>query len=299
MARAVEQIERDIAALEEAVSAIAVELRSAYASYLKALGQAMRQQLILASYHLCTQGYPKAFLGLSFSQRQQLQQAIRKLGQQAAEQLLAYINTEESKAVEEGLIEIPVGIQAIQNNPFVQESEEILDVTTGITGSAITPTTTPQNSDSYVSSPEQLAQWQQNLEAAIAYTLKTLSLETNSLLQQAGILPQKLPAPLLEAAATASEASAEVMTGPPNLLNLLIEAENPEEPEDSTVTQIIAIHLRLAEIEFADVTVRAARNQIRNLEVRVSSLRREYQNKQRERIVAEAEAAWRTSWFDE
>jgi len=298
MARAVEQIEQDMAALEEVVSAIAVELRSAYASYLKALGQAMRQQLILASYHLCTQGYPKAFLGLSFSQRQQLQQAIRNLGQQAAEQLLAYINPEESGAVEEGLIEIPVGIQAIQNNPFVQESQEILDATTGITGSAIPPTTTSQNSGS-LSSPEQLAQWQQNLEAAIAYTLKTLSLETNSLLQQAEILPQKLPAPLLEAAATASEASAEVMAGPPNLLNLLIEAENPEQPEDSTVTQIIAIHLRLAEIEFADVTVRAARNQIRNLEVRVSSLRREYQNKQRERIVAEAEAAWRTSWFDE
>jgi len=299
MARAVEQIERDIAALEEVVSAIAVELRSAYASYLKALGQAMRQQLILASYHLCTQGYPKAFLSLSFSQRQQLQQAIRKLGKQAAEQLLAYINTEESKAVEEGLIEIPVGIQAIQNNPFLQESEEILDATSGMAGSAITPATTSQNSGSHVSSPEQLAQWQQNLEAAIAYTLKTLSLETNSLLQQAGILPQKLPAPLLEAAATASEASAEVMAGPPNLLNLLIEAENHEESEGSTVTQIIAIHLRLAEIEFADVTVRAARNQIRNLEVRVSSLRREYQNKQRERIVAEAEAAWRTSWFDE
>jgi len=299
MARAVEQIERDIAALEEVVSAIAAELRTAYTSYLKALGQAMRQQLILASYHLCTQGYPKAFLGLSFSQRQQLQQAIRKLGQHAAEQLLADINTEELGVSEEGLIEIPVGIQAIQNNPFVQESEEILDATTGITGSAITPTTTSQNSSSDVSSPEQLAQWQQNLEAAIAYTLKTLSLETNSLLQQARILPQKLPAPLLEAAATASEASAEVMAGPPNILNLLIEAENYEDSEDSTVTQIIAIHLRLAEIEFADVNVRAARNQIRNLEVRVSSLGREYQNKQRERIVAEAETAWRTSWFDD
>jgi len=299
MARAVEQIERDIAALEEVVSAIAAELRTAYTSYLKALGQAMRQQLILASYHLCTQGYPKAFLGLSFSQRQQLQQAIRKLGQHAAEQLLADINTEELGVSEEGLIEIPVGIQAIQNNPFVQESEEILDATTGITGSAITPTTTSQNSSSHVSSPEQLAQWQQNLEAAIAYTLKTLSLETNSLLQQARILPQKLPAPLLEAAASASEASAEVMAGPPNILNLLIEAENYEESEDSTVTQIIAIHLRLAEIEFADVNVRAARNQIRNLEVRVSSLGREYQNKQRERIVAEAETAWRTSWFDD
>ncbi len=87
------------------------------------------------------------------------------------------------------------------------------------------------------------------------------------------------------------------MAGPPNLLNLLIETENNQESE-SSITHIIAINLRLAEIEFADATVRAGRNQIRNLEVRARSLFREYLKKQRERAVAEAEAAWRASWFD-
>ncbi len=247
MARAIERIERDIAALEEAVSAIAVELRSTYESYLTALGQAVRQQTVLASYHVCTQGYPESFLGLSFSQRQQLQQAIRMLGQQTSDQLLAHTNTDSPRP----------------------------------------------------SKPEELAQWQQKLEQAIVNTLKTTSRESNNLLQQAGILPNKLPVPVLEAAANSSEASAEVMAGPPNLLNLLIETENNQESEDSTVTQIVAIHLRLSEIEFTDATVRAGRNQIRNLEVRLRSLGREYYKKQRERAVAEAEAAWRASWFDE
>jgi len=54
--------------------------------------------------------------------------------------------------------------------------------------------------------PMELAQWQQNLEQAITNTLKTVSRETNHLLQQVEILPNKLPAPL-EAAVNSSEAS--------------------------------------------------------------------------------------------
>jgi len=64
MARAVEQIERDIAALEDAVSALAAEISSAYTIYLTA-PITVRQHLILASYHPCTQGYAKPFLSLS------------------------------------------------------------------------------------------------------------------------------------------------------------------------------------------------------------------------------------------
>jgi hypothetical protein len=148
----------------------------------------VRQQLILASYHLCTQGYPEPFLSLPFSARQQLQQAIRKLGQNAAEQLIAGIK--------------------------IEVSEEILDLTQA-----------KPNQNHYPSNPKLLIQWQQNLEQAIANTLKTSSHETNRLLQQAGILPKTLPAPVLEAAMNAS-ASGEAMAGPPNLLNLLIETEN-------------------------------------------------------------------------
>jgi hypothetical protein len=116
-------------------------------------------------------------------------------------------------------------------------------------------------------------------------------------LQQAGILPKKFPEPFVEAAAKA-DGSGEAMSGPPNLLKLLIETED-EESEDSSVTQIIAIHLRLSEIEFADATVRAGRNKIRNLLLKTSSLGREYHKKQQEWAVAKAEAAWRASWFEE
>lgn len=269
MARAIEQIERDIAALSEAVKAIAAELDSVYTSYLIALGQAVRAQLILASYQICTQGYPKQFLSLSVSQRQQLQQAISKLGKNAAEQLINQLKFKAEEAE---------GSEGEQNNSELGDNSEFLFAC--------------------LSNPIELVQWQHNLEQAIAHTLKTLSLETNRLLQQAGILSQKLPSPLLEAATAAPDA-ADLAAGAPNLMNLLIETENPTDSEESSMTQLIAIQLRLSEIEFTDANVRAGRNQIRQLENKVNLLVREYQKKQRERTIAEAEAAWRSSWFEE
>ena len=261
MARAIELIERDIAVLQEAIQAIAAELHSAYASYLTTLGQALRKQLILAIYHLCTQGYPQNFLSLSLNQRQQLQQAIRKLGQKAAEQLLTYIRSEEA---EEN------GAEG-ENNPKSAD---------------------PSN-------PIELAKWQQSLEEEIQQALKKVSHDANLVLRKTGVLPQKLPEPILEAAAAASEASSEVMPGPPNLLNLVIEIENEQDAEDSSLTQIITINLRLGEIEFADTTLSSSRRQIRNILFQLNKLGREYQKKQRERSIADAEAAWRSSWFED
>lgn len=256
-----EQINRDIAALEETVKAIAIEIENAYISYLTALGQGVAKQLMLATYHLCTQGYPKQFISLTMSQRQQLQQDIRKLTQTAAEQLLKHAQAEDSFEFS-----------------FLQEEKKSF------------------------SDPVELMKWQFQVEDAIASTLKTLSSQTNSLLQSAEILPNNLPlAPLLEAATSASDGAPEVTSGSgssPNLLNLLIETDSDNESQESSVTQIIAIHLRLIEIEFADATVRAKRNQIRNISAKLGKLERDYQKKQRERDVAEAEAAWRASWFE-
>lgn len=261
----VEQIDRDIAVIEEAVNAIATELDSAYISYLTALGQAVEKQLMLATYHLCTQGYPQQFVSLSLNERQQLQQKIRKLGQQAAEQLLEHTKPEDSLEFS-----------------FLQEAE-----------------LAPAKQERFTN-PIELVKWQQQVEKAIASTLKMLSSQSNSVLQQARMLPDKLPlTPLLEAATSSIEATPEAINGPPNLLNLLVETDSDRESPESTVTQVTAIHLRLVEIEFADATVRSGRNQIRNLLAKVSKIEREYQKKQRERDVAEAEAAWRSSWFEE
>ncbi|MBN3897811.1 MAG: hypothetical protein HWQ41_21845 [Nostoc sp. NOS(2021)] len=287
MARAIERIERDIVALKEAIRAIAVELQSAYASYLNTLGLAVRKQLILASYHLCTQGYSENFLHLSLNQRQQLQQAIRKLGQLASEQLLTCIKSEEAGGDE---------------TDETDEEDEQDGQDGGVTSSSpvILGISTPEPLTPDTSSPIELAKWQQNLEEVMQEILKKLSHDANLLLQKAGILPKKLPEPILAAAAAAaSEASGEVMPGPPNLLNLVIEIENEQQSEDSGLTQIMAINLRLGEIEFADVTLSSERRQIRSILVQLNKLGREYQKKHRERAIAEAEAAWRASWFED
>ncbi|MBE9000245.1 hypothetical protein IQ274_18870 [Nostoc sp. LEGE 12447] len=281
MARAIERIERDIAALKEAIRAIAVELQTAYASYLNTLGLAVRKQLILASYHLCTQGYPENFLHLSLNQRQQLQQAIRKLGQVAAEQLLTSIKSQE------------VGLDKEDEEDEDEENKEV-------TSSELLDTSNSQSLTADTSNPIELVKWQQNLEEVTQDILKKLSHDANVLIQKSGVLPKKLPEPILAAAAAAaSEASAEVMPGPPNLLNLVIEIENEQQSEDSGLTQIMAINLRLGEIEFADVALSSERRQIRSILVQLNKLGREYQKKHREKAIAEAEAAWRASWFED
>jgi hypothetical protein len=137
-------------------------------------------------------------------------------------------------------------------------------------------------------------QWQKQLEAAIAQTLENLSQKTNRLLQQAGILPSHLSTSLLEAAK--NEAPTEAIDGSPNLLNFLVENSNPPELSESTMLQIVALNLRVSDIEFNDPRVMSERNQIRQLLSRLNSIGREYQKKQRERLTVEAEAAWRRSW---
>jgi hypothetical protein len=84
----------------------------------------------------------------------------------------------------------------------------------------------------------------------------------------------------------------------PNILNLVIEISDQEDAEDS-ITQIMAIHLRLEEIEFADVTLLTERKGIRNILMQLSKIGREYQKRQKELKIAEAEAAWRASWFED
>lgn len=290
MGRAIERIEKDIAVLEEAIQAIAKELQSGYASYLAALGEALRKQLILASYHLCTQGYPENFLKLTLSQRQQLQQSLRQLGKKAGEMLITHL----------------IGNQAEDNshdlkaeaNTQPSDAEEVIndDHSEPISASS---DVTSQVQVLDISNPVAIAQWQQFLEKQIQSTLKKASHEGNLLFQKAGILPQKLPEQILEAAVAASETSSEMMPGPPNILNLVIEIEDQENAESSSLTQIMTIHLRLGEIEFADTTVSTNRKQIRDILVQLHKLGREYQKKQRERSIAEAESAWRASWYEE
>ena len=108
-----------------------------------------------------------------------------------------------------------------------------------------------------------------------------------------------MPESILETAVASSEASTEVMPGVPNLITLVVGIEGEQELEPESLTQIMALNLRLIEIEFADIKLSSERKQIRNILNQLNKLGREYQKKQRERSVASAEAAWRASWYED
>jgi hypothetical protein len=306
MARAIERIEQDLATLEDAIALLRAEFHSSYSQYLSLLGQAVRQQLILASYQVCTQGYPESFLGLSFDRRQTLQQALRQLGRRTQEQLLSHLEesqkVSETDATDKPELTPPQLPDSSEPDQSSQDDEEQLSEPLEIQLDSDSPldVSEPSEIDTPPSmKPEQLVQWQDQLEEAIAQTLQTFSLDTNRLLQESGIIPDKLPAAVLEAAAKADASTESITAGSPNLLNLLMETENEGDSEDSKLMRIVAVNLRLSEIEFADPALSAVRNQIRNLSNKGSKLQREYNKKQRERAVARAEAAWRASWFDD
>lgn len=340
MTSAIEQIEKELAQLSEAVQTLAEDLRRTDTDYLSALGQSVRQQFILACYYLCTQGYPEAFLKLSFSQRQNLQQELQKLAQETETSLKELANLDffevakrekiqtqfmrkfRSSAEINELIQ-PEDKSRVEEEKFEEMREEDEDedfseeetqeihldlkdiqlelsvlIEKSLDLAESEEEIEEQAEESGVITPEVLGRWQGYLEGKIQSLLKQLSRDGNLTLQRFGILPQRLPEKILEVASKVDPPQ-EAIVGPPNLLQLMVETEDPQEPERGKVTRLMAVHLRLSEIEFTDATVSAWRNQLRSLLGRLNSLKRDYRKKHRERSILEAEAAWRSSWFNQ
>jgi hypothetical protein len=83
----IHRLEQELAELSDRSRSLAESLYEADLSYLRTLGAAAGQQLILASYRICTHKYPEQFLALPFMERQNLQQALRQLARNLSEQL--------------------------------------------------------------------------------------------------------------------------------------------------------------------------------------------------------------------
>lgn len=328
MTRAIERIEQDIAQLEKAIASLSDEFYDTYSSYFAAFGQALKQQLILASYYLCTQGYPEQFLRLSVSQKQELQQGLRQLAKEAqaklSEQLqtpqdyllnAAKIRKEEESAEETTTLAISLedlasgDIESFLPGVLAQTSEGTFQPNQVIV--PVAEETPVEEAEEEVEAepepltPEALARWQQRVEKAIAKTLLKLSHEANNQFRKADIIPNRLPEPILQATTKTANATDTVTAGPPNLLNVVIDTEGSDNGENPIMgdlpmpLQLTAVHLRLTEIEFADSNLSFWRQQVRNLKSKLNHLGRDYQKKHREKAVAEAEAAWRACWFDE
>jgi len=301
------KIEQELAAIEEKVTTIAEEFRDLYAKYLEQLGQVTQRQLILASYEICTRNYPESFIKLPYSQREKLQQDLQNLGKKFQGQLLECLDIsveeEELEALESQLDAFAIAREMLEQHDNVQPfpGHEIFLAE----DSELDSEEDSEEEEELPSNPEELVDWHRAVEGAIARRIEAISKEANSLLQQVGILPNKIPPQLLDIAMQAEE-TAELGVGKPNLLNLLVETEEKDHEEDNTpsprppaqVARIVAIRLRLPEIEFADTPLSMTRKQIRDFLSKISSIRKQYIQKRREKTIAEAEAAWRSSWYE-
>ena len=157
-----------------------------------------------------------------------------------------------------------------------------------------------EEEDDNLATPNNLRAWQRSIESDIARILHEASVQANQLLQQCDILPQEFPLGLLEALGQ-GETMAESAIGTPNLLKLTIKAGSQDEEGeiDSETLQLVAIHLRLSEIEFAEASLSQVRHRVRQLIAELSGLQKRYAVNQQEYTIAQAEAAWRATWCEE
>ncbi len=276
MARSIEQVEQDLTQLRIASSKLGEELAAAYKSYFISFAPTLKQQSIQSCYHLCTNCYPEAFLKLNYNQRSQLLKTLQRVIRNAIGDLVIHIEPSTPANTED-------------------------DPTGELTSISATPI-------DWFATPQSLSTWQKNLEAELSRSLKEISYKVNLLLQQAQVMPPVIPKPILEASPEADR-QAESTGNIPNLLSVLIEQESHEQLAEhvndsqhrddfSQIIQIHSLYLRLTEVEFSEVAVLSSRKNLDVLVNKIGVLRREYIQKQQELKIAEAESAWRNSWFE-
>jgi len=284
MLEAIEQIEQEITALKEAVATIVQESRSTYASYLEVLGRAVRQQLIMTSYHLCTQVYPQSFLSLSLSQRQQLQQTLQKLGKRADQRLQHNL---ELLATSEHTLEDPEQLSQAIAQLELSVAEELqrvsYEVNLCLQSYEILSSTVVEIVLKVAAKTEALGGVVAGPPNLLTAVIETAEAEPSPSVPAIDFSPETSQGPQLIPEAQLQSASEE--------------PDVPQEQETSSM-EITAIYLRLGEIEFADSTVMLWRNRLRKLGAQLGGLKREFRKKQRERTIAAAEVAWRASWSE-
>jgi hypothetical protein len=285
MAKPIEQVEQDLAQFRITSSELGRELTAVYRSYFTSLAPTLKQQSIQGCYHLCTNFYPESFLKLSYDRRAQLLKTLQRVIRNAIVNLLVHIEPDRRNASDE---DEPTGeLTAMSAMPI-----------------------------DWFATPESLSTWQQNLEEELSHSLNEISYKVNLLLQQAQVMPPNIPKPILEASPEADRQGGNTATIP-NLLSVLIkqdgdrldrqentsednlEQEDVDENDRPQVIQIHSLYLRLTEVEFSNVAVLGLRKNISQLANKTKLLRREYTQKQQELKIAQAESAWKNSWFED
>jgi hypothetical protein len=291
MSKSIQKVRDDLTVLNSKIQDLATNLEDLYKNYFQNLSSIVHRQLILATYQICTQKYPDSFLRLSYQERIKLQEKIKALDGIFIQDFVDSLKS----------IEFP-------NNQFIQNfytniieffSSSIITENNGqetsINKSEIQENNSENLSISVDLNPDDLIKFQIDIEDCLEECLTNLSHRTNKYLQNAGILPDTIPSKILEMALQGEE-NTSVVSGSPNLLSLLIEKE--DKSESFNITPIIAICLRLTEIEFNHSALNLIRQKISNLLQKLDTLNEEYQKITRQYAIAQAESAWRSSWSE-
>ncbi|MEY3297846.1 MAG: hypothetical protein RLZZ597_1106 [Cyanobacteriota bacterium] len=255
MARPLDTIQREIESLTETTLSLSAEFRRLYSGYLDSLGLAVRRQVVMATYHLCTQIYPERFLALSVAQRERLQRQVRHLGQEGQARLAALLDNAASPTIPNSADlahppRLPEGSLALHLLPGQADGEapeqpEGSSLTEGnelgnteledpqmplpsLLRSMVLAALAEEMGEnpgqplftSDTMTPTQLAKQHIFLEQKIRATLQTLSRQVNQRLLEAQVLPN-LPEAILDAA---SETDLGPMRGRsvPNVLSVLV-----------------------------------------------------------------------------
>jgi hypothetical protein len=288
----------------------------------------------LASYQICTQIYPEFFLKLSFSQRENLQQKLIDLSCEIQPLLLKNSEADDERSEQQELRllteimnNLPLAsttrvsetddesnelyeteelnssdelaeLTALSSNSENLTREEEIKTISDLPAPAPEP---PEDRELDLKKPDDLIAWHRRIEKTISQTLDRVSKQANKHLQEVGIIPSRLPAKIMEIAIQAEDSGGSNSLKPlhfPNILHLAIETEKNSKKPAVPIAQISLLRLRLSEIEFADTMLNAQRSQIYTLLKKISKLRQQYRDTQKEYTRAEAEAAWRTSWYE-
>ncbi|MEO0377182.1 MAG: hypothetical protein AAF329_21740 [Cyanobacteria bacterium P01_A01_bin.17] len=142
--------------------------------------------------------------------------------------------------------------------------------------------------------PESLVLAIHSIEDTIVAALQQTSRDANYLLQDHQILEIQSMDALFKIAAKADEAGRPI-TSPPHLLKALVDAKESEQEEDNV--PVVAIYLQITDIELADSELMVWRHQLRQATQQLMALNKDFVQKQQAQTTAEAEAAWRASWF--
>lgn len=339
MARSIKQIQQELDKIKETVANSARELETLYDQYIACLSESAHKQLILAGYQLCTQIYPQAFMAMSLSQRQKLQQNLRQLGQKmqlalkekpteedfipekAELNLIAEMlkklplessnsNSQETEELDNFMEDdnefVPEENEAEMVNMLEEEENEQIEEEIAEFNLASLQNLANQNFDTSkmdkidLSNPHHLILWCKKIDSNIKQILNDTSREANKNLQEFDVIPKRLPHKVIDVALQAGENNSGGKTRKiPNIINLVIETEKKPKNKPSIAAQISLLRLHLSEIEFIDTKLSSQKNQIRIAVKKVKNLESLYRQREQEYTIAEADSAWRSSWYED